>query len=54
MTAVPAHPEHPVVLKLRRRRAEDLQLRIADAITKFAGSMAFVYLHAERPDAPSG
>jgi len=29
------HPEHPVVTKLR----------IADAITKFAGSMAFVYLH---------
>jgi uncharacterized membrane protein len=23
----------------------DIQLRIADAITKFAGSMAFVYLH---------
>jgi uncharacterized membrane protein len=40
-----AHPEHPVVTKLRQRRAEDVQLRIADAITKFAGSMAFVYLH---------
>jgi uncharacterized membrane protein len=39
------HPEHPVVTKLRQRRAEDVQLRIADAITKFAGSMAFVYLH---------
>jgi uncharacterized membrane protein len=25
--------------------AADIQLRIADAITKFAGSMAFVYLH---------
>jgi uncharacterized membrane protein len=44
-TAQSAHPEHPVVTKLRQRRAEDLQLRIADAITKFAGSMAFVYLH---------
>ena len=38
-------PEHPVVTKLRERRAADVQLRIADAITKFAGSMAFVYLH---------
>ena len=39
------HPEHPVVLKLRIKRAEDAQLRIADAITKFAGSMPFVYVH---------
>ena len=31
--------------KLRERRTADIQLRIADAITKFAGSMAFVYLH---------
>jgi uncharacterized membrane protein len=38
-------PEHPVVAKLRERRATDAQLRVADAITKFAGSMAFVYLH---------
>jgi uncharacterized membrane protein len=36
-------PEHPVVVKLRERR--DLQLRAADAITKFAGSMPFVYVH---------
>jgi uncharacterized membrane protein len=34
-----------VVSELRRRR-EDIQLRIADAITAFAGSMRFVYLHA--------
>jgi uncharacterized membrane protein len=43
-----AHPirrEHPVVVKARERRAADVQLRIADAITAFAGSMAFVYLH---------
>ncbi|MCY0939824.1 DUF1003 domain-containing protein [Streptomyces sp. H34-S5] len=26
--------------------AADVQLRVADAITKFAGSMPFVYLHA--------
>ncbi len=37
--------EHPVVVKLRERRGADIQLRIADVITKFAGSMAFVYLH---------
>jgi uncharacterized membrane protein len=31
---------------MHARAAADLQLRIADAITKFAGSMPFVYLHA--------
>jgi uncharacterized membrane protein len=40
------HPAHPVVIALRERRAANLQLRIADAITKFAGSMTFVYIHA--------
>ena len=44
MTAV-AHAEHPVVTKLRVKRAADLQLKIADAITAFAGSMPFVYVH---------
>jgi uncharacterized membrane protein len=38
--------EHPVVTAHRQRRAADLQLRVADAITAFAGSMRFVYLHA--------
>ena len=37
---------HPVVVATRAARAADVQLRIADAITKFAGSMNFVYLHA--------
>jgi uncharacterized membrane protein len=37
---------HPVVLRLDADRAADLQLRIADRITAFAGSMPFVYLHA--------
>jgi uncharacterized membrane protein len=37
--------EHPVVVRSREKRAGDAQLRIADAITAFAGSMAFVYLH---------
>jgi uncharacterized membrane protein len=48
MTAVSAAPvrlEHPVVTKLRRKRRESVQLRIADAITAFAGSMPFVYVH---------
>jgi len=35
----------PVVLEQRARRAEDIQLRIADWITGFAGSMNFVYIH---------
>jgi uncharacterized membrane protein len=37
---------HPIVLAQEARRAADLQLRIADAITAFAGSMPFVYIHA--------
>jgi uncharacterized membrane protein len=36
---------HPVVLRQEARRAASLQLRIADLITAFAGSMAFVYIH---------
>ncbi|WP_345414516.1 DUF1003 domain-containing protein [Pseudonocardia xishanensis] len=37
--------EHPVVRRMREHRAADAQLRAADAITRFAGSMWFVYLH---------
>ena len=36
---------HPVVVAHRRSRAKKTQLRIADAITAFAGSMVFVYIH---------
>lgn len=36
---------HPAVLMQAEHRAASLQLRIADAITAFAGSMAFVYIH---------
>jgi len=36
---------HPVVLQQQAQRAQDVQLRIADRITAFAGSMNFVYLH---------
>jgi hypothetical protein len=42
----PNTPHHPVVVAHQARRAADLQLRIADAITTFAGSMQFVYIHA--------
>ena len=38
-------PHHPVVIDEINKRAQDAQLRIADQITRFAGSMAFVYLH---------
>jgi uncharacterized membrane protein len=41
-----AQPHHPAVVAVKAKRADDLQLRIADAITAFAGSMPFVYLHA--------
>jgi uncharacterized membrane protein len=37
---------HPAVLEEARRRSEDFQLRLADRITSFAGSMNFVWLHA--------
>jgi uncharacterized membrane protein len=38
-------PHHPVVLEQQAARLENTQLRIADNITAFAGSMQFVYLH---------
>src|SRR6476620_4857836 len=36
---------HPVVARELTKQAEVLQLRIADLITRFAGSMLFVYIH---------
>jgi uncharacterized membrane protein len=38
-------PVSPALLKYEEGRAESVQSRIADAITAFAGSMAFVYVH---------
>jgi uncharacterized membrane protein len=38
-------PINPVLLQQARQRAEYSQNRLADAITAFAGSMAFVYIH---------
>jgi uncharacterized membrane protein len=41
----PTVEHHPAVVAQWERRASDAQLRVADRITAFAGSMAFVYLH---------
>ena len=37
--------QHPALQQHVTQRAANVQNRIADAITRFAGSMAFVYLH---------
>lgn len=37
---------HPAVLEEAERRGRNLQLRLADRITTFAGSMNFVWIHA--------
>ena len=36
---------HPALVEHAQQRAEHLQNRIADRITRYAGSMHFVYLH---------
>jgi uncharacterized membrane protein len=48
MTAAPGPTgrTHPAYAQIAERRASQLQLRLADEITKFAGSMPFVYIHA--------
>ena len=38
-------PMSPALLKHAEQRAANTQNRIADQITRFAGSMAFVYIH---------
>lgn len=43
MTVPASH--HPVVVRLNAERAAEFELRLADRITEFAGSMKFVYLH---------
>ena len=37
--------QNPALLEHARKQAESVQNRIADRITTFAGSMAFVYIH---------
>jgi len=39
-------PRHPALLAAQKERAESAQLRLADRITRYAGSMGFVYAHA--------
>ena len=46
MTETKHRQRHPVVVEHKAHRAADVQLRLADAITAFAGSMTFVYIHA--------
>jgi hypothetical protein len=41
----PSVLHHPAVVQQFEHRASDFQLRIADKITAFAGSMGFVYIH---------
>jgi len=41
----PPRPLNPALMKDAERRAQSVQSRIADKITAFAGSMAFVYIH---------
>ena len=43
-TLVPV-PKNPALARHLEMRAQSVQNRIADAITRFAGSMAFVYVH---------
>ena len=43
MTSPALH--HPVVVQLNAERAAELETRLADRITAFAGSMKFVYVH---------
>ena len=41
----PQAPINPALVRHAEMRAQNAQNRIADAITRFAGSMAFVYIH---------
>src|SRR5437899_12939005 len=42
---MPVEPAHPALAQHEARRAGSIQNRVADAITTFAGSMMFVYIH---------
>jgi len=44
LNRLPIEP-NPALIKQAEERAQSVQNRIADRITAFAGSMAFVYLH---------
>ena len=38
-------PHHPVINRFDAERAKHFELRLADRITAFVGSMRFVYIH---------
>lgn len=38
-------PSHPALLRQEEERGKSFELRVADRITAFAGSMRFVYIH---------
>ena len=40
------HVHHPALVEVAEGRRDNFQLRLADRITAFAGSMNFVWLHA--------
>jgi uncharacterized membrane protein len=42
---IPVPRHHPGVAAYLEKRGESIQARMADAITAFAGSMTFVYVH---------
>ena len=41
----PPAAKHPALVRHNEQRLQSLQSRVADAITTFAGSMTFVYVH---------
>jgi uncharacterized membrane protein len=45
MRRVIQSPIHPALIKHAEMRGKSVENRIADAITRFAGSMRFVYVH---------
>jgi uncharacterized membrane protein len=45
VAAAPKKPIHPALLELGEERARSVQNRVADSITRLAGSMSFAYLH---------
>ncbi|MGN6723894.1 MAG: DUF1003 domain-containing protein [Marmoricola sp.] len=45
MSLTTSQPVHPALIKEAERRASSAQNRLADQITRFAGSMLFVYVH---------
>jgi uncharacterized membrane protein len=45
LNPIPSRRQHPGVAAYLEKRGESAQSRLADAITAFAGSMTFVYVH---------